>query len=258
MKKLLYLFTAAGLLSACSESDDTTPTPENTGLLLQQQIETVGEQSGTSAFGYNGYKITSQTDDVKSFTYEYTGNLITKITFQAFDHVDHKREQLLQYDAGGNLVQMVELYHYGPNAPSAYRSVYTHHANQTITYEQFKGDFSSQEIPNGSGTYFLNPQGDVTKITQYNTNGDLSLTLDMTHDTKKTPFGNVAGYDKLFYINDGKTHNITQIILVNQSETIEVTNTYEYNQEDYPVHLTVVHQNSSGPSSTKTIQYIYN
>ena len=259
MMKVFYLFGLTSLLLvSCSHDDDILQSTTNSGILLQKQIEIVGNQSSTSNFDYNGHKIISQTDSVKSFTYEYTNNLITKITFQAFDHPDHKREQILQYNTNNELVQMIELYHYGPNAPTGFKSVYAHNSDNTISYNQFKGDLNNQEIPNGSGIYFLNQEGEVAEQKQFSTNGILSFAVNFTYDAKNAPFSNVIGYDKLFYKNEGKRRNITSIFMDNENDPIEVVNNYGYNNDNFPTNLIIDHIDSNGSIQTKSVQYIYN
>lgn len=259
MKNAINLFGFISLLFVSCTNDSITPLPSDFNVLLHKKIEIVNGESSTSNFDYSGLKINNQTDPVKSFTYEYTGNLISKITFQAFDDVKHKKEQLLQYDSNNRLSQLMELYHYGPNAPIGYKNVYTHNNDNTISYNQFKGDLITQEIPNGSGKYFLNQDGEVDKLEQYNTNGDILISMNFFYDTKKAPMKNVTGYDKLFFLNEGKIHNITSLTIKSEgSPEIQAVYTFEYNSDDYPESQTITHTSEGDIIMNKSIQYMYN
>ena len=261
MKNAIYLFGFISLLivSCTNDNDIITPLSSDSNVLLQQKIEIVNGESSTSNFDYLGFKINNQTDPVKSFTYEYVGDLISKITFQAFDDINHKKEQLLQYDNINRLSQVIELYHYGPNAPLGYKNVYTHNNDNTISFNQFKGDLIMQEIPNGSGKYFLNENGEVDKFEQYNTNGDLSISVNFFYDTKNAPMKNVKGFDKLFFVNEGKNHNITSLTINSEgSPEIQAVYTFEYNSDDFPENQTITHISENDIIINKSIQYVYN
>ncbi|HLT33206.1 MAG TPA: hypothetical protein VKZ98_05395 [Aquaticitalea sp.] len=82
---------------------------------------------------------------------------------------------------------MTEFYHNGPNAPTGLRTVYTHNDDGTITFTQFKNDLITQDKPNGIGLCFLDPEGEVNAMEQYNTGGILMLDVQYTYDTKKHP-----------------------------------------------------------------------
>ena len=265
MKKVCYLFGFFSLLLfvSCSKSDDIIDTSSlDSDLLLQKQIEIVGDDVGVSEFKYDGYKIISQTYDTKLFTYEYTGDLITKITlsFEGANGKTQTREQLFQYNENNTLSQVTELYHYDdPYAPIGFKVVYTHNPDNTISFNEFTGDLIAQNTPNGSGVYFFNQDGEVSKYEKYSGDGTVSLSVDFSYDTKKAPLGNVTGYDKLFYINVGKKHNITfnTIDYNNKDSQIQITYDYEYNDAGYPVNLSVTHLSEDSLLVNKSVQYIY-
>src|SRR5690606_7736579 len=245
------------LFISCSDENGDNQSPDDNTLLVQM-TETVGSDSSTSTFEYNGNKIVSQTDDVKSISYEYTGNLITKRTFQAFDSPDHKSEQIYQYSANNQLSQVVELFYYGPNAPQGFKYVFTNNGNNTISYNKYQGDLVNQDNYVGSGTYHFNADGEVQQIVQNDINAVAVATINFTYDTHHAPFSNVVGYDKLFYINDGKHRNIISITTEVDDDALSTTHAYLYNADDYPSDLEITFTENDGTPSTKTVEYFYN
>lgn len=268
MRKLIYfgVFTSL-LLASCqpeefepNQTDDDITTLSNEDVLLKELIMLTEDGPSTAYFEYEGKKIISKTyPDVKSFTYEYTGDLITKITFQSFDSPDHKYEQYYQYDGNNRVSQMTQLTYYGPNSPKGDKYVFTHNSDNTISYEKYTGTLTEQEDYIEQGTYYLNSDNEVYKYEQNNTDGEFILKVNYTFDMKKSPYKNIVGYSKLFYLNGAEN---SQNLLTTEMESANGTTVinymeYEYNEDEYPISSEMTITSDSEPYGTNSYQYVY-
>lgn len=253
MKFLLFSIITL-LFVSCS--DENT---ESNNILLKRMTETVDSNTSTSVFKYKGDKIVNQVDDVKSFTYEYAGNLIAKRTFQVLDTPNHKSEQMYQYDSNNRLSQMVELHYYGPGAPSGRKTIYTYHSDNTISYVEYKGTLETQNTQISTGTYYLDEIGEVSQLEKKDNEGEVIMTIDFIYDSNSNPFKNVIGYDKLFHLNKGKNHNVVSVTTSTDTDTSSnVSYSYEYDDNDYPTGTTITFpENTTVGSNIKEIAYFY-
>ena len=263
MKKVFLSIAATLFLISCTDENDAQSVANTQNdILLQSTVETVGDDVSTRLYDYDGHKIVSETWEAASFAYEYTGDLITKITFQVVDEPNPRYEQLFTYDGSNRLSQVVQLYYY--NA-TAIRLDFTHNADNTVSFDRYSGNFSSQNTFERSGKYFFNSNNDVSKIEEYV--GASPVKMEYTYDTHNSPYKNVTGYDKLFYLNTGKRNNVVLTKLSNpyqnelgdwDYEVVEIPSEFQYDGNDYPTDALVTFPENSGSSvASKTVQYFY-
>ncbi|WP_131387676.1 hypothetical protein [Flavobacterium suncheonense] len=263
MKKVFLLITTTLFLMSCTDENDSQNIANTqNSVLLQSTIETVGDDVSTRLYDYDGNKIVSETWEAASFTYEYTGDLITKITFQVADEPNPRYEQLFTYDGSNRLSQAVQLYYYNT---TAVKFVFTHNADNTVSFDRYSGDFSSQDTFERSGKYFFNNNNEVSKIEEYV--GESPIKIEYIYDTQNSPYKNVTGYDKLFFLNVGKKNNVVLTKLSNpyqndlgdwDYEVVEIPSEFQYDGNNFPTDALVTYPENSGSSvDSKTVQYFY-
>lgn len=265
MKKVFLLSAVAMFFLVSCQPEDIEPNQngneepnQNEDVLLKELTTITNGSSSTAHFEYDGHKFISKTDDVKSFTYEYTGNLITKRTFQAFDHPDHKYEQYYQYNSNDDISQMIQLWYYGPNSPRGEKYVYTYNSNNTISYEKYEGSLDEQNTLAGQGTYYLDSENEVYKFEQKDINGNIILSVTHNFDQKKSPYKNITGYNKLFHLNgEENSNNLLSTEMVSANNTVSTFFEYEYNDDDYPVNLEYTITSDSEEQGEVITNYVY-
>ncbi|WP_374175258.1 hypothetical protein [Flavobacterium tructae] len=255
MKKLLYLFTASLLvLTSCSNDDNNSPDPASS--ILVKKIIYV-EKDGDSSFEdvvYNGNKIVSITgQDGSVYKYTYTGNLITKTEeIDAKGVVDNTTEYSY---ANGKLATSIDK---NTDAEFYYKTKYTHNADGTVSYDNFRGVVATgaEEEYGATGKYTFK-DGNLVKL-EVSYYGSETLYV-YEYDAKNYPFKNVTGLSLL--LDDETTvNNIVKETSTSGSganiRTNITTYTYKYDANNYPTEKVRSYQSGSS-ASTETTQYVY-
>ncbi len=256
MKKLVLACSAFLLiLSACSSSSDSSSSSTDDDVLVSKTIETYANDGSTitTDYTYSGKKIVQETDDDGAYQkYTYTGNLITKIEYFDFDDVLEQRE-IFSYNSSSQLVSYVRLdiFDDGGN-----RDAFVYNANGTVSCTSYYGDLDSQdELQGTSIIYFEN--NEVSKVEEFSDLGTLTGTRLYTYDTKKNPFKNVIGLDKIQFVENealGINHNIISDNYTNFGMLTTYNTTYTYNENNFPI----TDVDSDGdPTNNITTQYFY-
>ncbi len=244
MKKLFYFLSiTAVLMTSCSSDDDNNPSADV--VLLKKTIDTDSDgEVSTTTFTYNGRKILKDSSDDGSYsTYTYTGDLITKR--ETFVDDELYQTDLYEYNSDQKLTVHTKLSHV-PGWGNKY--VFTHNADDTISFNSYIGDLDSQTGLNDTGRiHFTN--GEISRIESDEINSQY------LYDDKNNPFKNVTGMDKLSFTHleaSGIQKNIT-LWDDSFSGQVATTYTYAYNAGNYPETSV---ENYAGDETTT--QYFYN
>jgi hypothetical protein len=249
MKKLLYLFSAVALmLTSCSSDDDNDSTQP---VLLKQLKITVGNNTFTNNFNYNGSKIisiVSSNGSLDEFT--YTGDLITKIKSSESGNPDFT-ESFFEYNSNGEVVTQRNLYN--RTNPYGSKSVYVHNSDGTISYNFYLGNLNSQTEFINSGKLFIGNNGEIIKVEEYNSSGAVTERYEYTFDSKNNAVKNVTGYNKLPLYSGGKYFNVLTSVSLGGYSSDNYTYQYQYNANNYPT--SAVFTNSNGNIFNYTFTY---
>lgn len=255
MKKLIYLFTASLLVfTSCSKDDNDSSDPASS-ILVKKRIY-IGKDGVSSSedIVYNGNKIVSITgQDGSVFKYTYTGELITKTEeSDAEGTVDYTTEY--NY-ASGKLATSIEK---NKDAKFYYKTKYTHNADGTVSYDQFRITVATgvEEEYGATGKYTFKDSNLVKLEVSY-------YGAEMLHvyeyDTKNNPFKNVTGISLLLDDETAVNNVVKETSTTGSGANISTNITsyaYKYDVNNYPTEK--VESYPSGDSvSTYTTQYLY-
>jgi hypothetical protein len=135
-----------------------------------------------------------------------------------------------------------------------FKLLYSYNSNGTISVREFSGNATTQTEEGQASEYFLTNSGEIDHIETQEASGTV-ITRSYTYDAKNNPFKNVLGFDKFFFSDTGFRHNVTSIMTANV-QAYDVTSTFTYNANDYPISAIEIVSDSFG-STTSTIEYIY-
>jgi len=238
MKKLLYLFCASLLiLTSCSKDDSQDSTADNV-VLVKKAISNNGTSTDFLEYGYSGKKLTRITPSIAGvafFDFSYDGDLINGSKRYNGDNVVDF-EMVYEYDSKQRLVTektLSKVYSFGE------KKVFVYNSDGTIGFTKFSGDLIKQDEIIGTGTIWLNDEGETIKVEEYQDDALLSRT-EYTYDDKKCIFNNIPAYNKLFLLGEiAKTHNILTYKAYDNNNVLaySYSNKYAYNTANYPVSV---------------------
>ncbi|HMK05937.1 MAG TPA: hypothetical protein VK476_00295 [Flavobacterium sp.] len=251
MKKILYLCTLLVFAVSCSSDDaDQTPTPAlQVGILLKKTIQTTEFDTYTCNFTYNGNKLISisRTDFTTKFF--YTGALITREdTFDSFGHLIIRIN--FSYDALGRL-EVVKRATIGQG--QGFKIIYQYKGDNTIIMSNYSGGETVQDELDSIDIGIIGDNYEIESVDTYSTSGVLTQTTNYEYDTKNNPYHNITGFDKLQLVYQGKSFNITSENWTEGINSGSQTNSYIYNDDDFPVLVTEAY---NGVQNSET-QYFY-
>ncbi len=242
MKRIFALVVAALALS-CSDDDAPIVIPDKTdGTLLKKAVYTNSNgQISTAEYIYENNKLVKiEANSGSSTSYVYTGNRITRINYN-FGSLNTE-SQWLTYNSAGNLESVKKKV----LDDITYSVTYTDNADNTVTINEYNGDFAVGAPMVAESKAFIAEDGSVTSIERYN--GSNSLTYNYTYDTHFTPTTDIIGYDKLRFYHVGSTANPHNLVSVSGSADLTMINTY--NAQGY---LSTAEEGEDGPS----VKYYY-
>ena len=254
MKKLALACSAFLLiLSSCSSSSDSSSSSTD-DVLVSKTVETYALDGSmvTTDYTYSGKKIVSETDDDGTHTeYTYTGNLITKIEY--YDDTDTlEQTELFTYNGSSQLDSYTRLEHFDD---LGYKDTYVYNSNGTVSSTSNSGDLSSQDDLVGTAIIHFE-DNEVSLVEEFSDLGTPTATRTYTYDTKKNPFKNVVGFDKITFVENeaiGIHHNILADNY-NDGTVTTYTTVYTYNASNFP--LTAV-ESGADPSDDISTEYTY-
>ncbi|MCV9931827.1 hypothetical protein OIU80_05980 [Flavobacterium sp. LS1R47] len=252
MKKILCLFSAMSLvLASCSSNDDNESSP-----ILLQKIVYIGDDgtSSTSDITYDGNKIISiKAQDGSVYKYIYTGNLITKI--EEIDE-DGALDITTEYSyTNGKLVACIEKQ---TDAITFYKTKYTHNADATVSYEEFRiNAVTGLETEGGTIGKFTFNNGNLVKDEKSYYGSERVITYE--YDTKNDPLRNVLNHNLLLDEDSNINNLIKETSTYKSGDNTYInttTYTYKYDVNNYPTEKVVTYQ--AGTSTfTETSQFFY-
>ncbi len=231
--------------------------PVNTTVRVKKITDTDADGTvSTIEYFYNGNKIAYAIDsDGLRMNIIYDGDLIAREEwFQGTTMVEkiiysYENSKLVTYQ-DLNLVDNI-----------GQKITYDHNANGTISFTEYRGDLTTQDEIESTGTIsntklVRNRIDPITLEPQVFTN-------TFTTDGKNNPFKNIVGYDKMYFADSEEALNYLNNITTNTEQidaepsTLFETITYTYgtgNLANYPT--TVVHNSGSGVEEyTEEIEY---
>jgi len=254
MKKLLFSAAAlAVLFTACKSDDDTQPTPQ---VINKFFLNAVSEEDSVSAT-YNAANKVDRFDqffkdggeNYQYFWYSqavYENGKMTKVMGSEKDAASLQQSQAIIYDASGR-VQKLNFYSFGTSKVDSYDSL-GYDGNGRLSY-----------------VWFADAAGDNAPLVIYkktalvwDANGNIGKTYDVrivdgaeTTDTVKTSYTyddkvNFKSKQPEFLLMNSEgaeqslsAHNVLTSERVEPTYSLKVTNTYTYDEENYPVTIKV-------------------
>ena len=237
MKKLIYLLSVTFLLlQSCSSGDDSNS--GSSAILCKKMVE------GTSVtdFTYDGNKMDRVMFNGQLVAkYYYTGDFITKheiyrdnqlILINTYRYVNDKESTRIDVYLDGSITYR--------------KTIYTYNSDDTVSFEEYSGTATEQNILNATGIITL-LNGQVVKIEAHH-----GITL-VTYDNKKSPWKNVTGFDKLIPTPNFVTQGNNNVVTIKYPNFPISTYYYQYNDQGYPI---IMYTNSSNPP-VNPVQYYY-
>ncbi|MEO8516533.1 MAG: hypothetical protein ABI426_07305 [Flavobacterium sp.] len=188
--------------------------------------------------------------------YTYTGDLITKESKYYISNNALYEEVSFQYDNSDKLISQITIY-----SPSAYaeKTLYIYNTDGTVTYETHSGNATSQTNLSGTGKFWFDNDGEITRVEDYQ-NGALLKRKDMTYDVKNGAYKNITGYDKLLssYGENGPFNVTTSSsydanLVFTYGESLQ----FVYDANDYPVSSVTTQNLPGNPTAPFITQYFY-
>ncbi|SCY83659.1 hypothetical protein [Flavobacterium caeni] len=242
MKKLAFIFGVL-MFVACGDDDQPIVVPDNVdGTLLKKAvyINTNGNVS-TAEYTYDNNKLLKiEANSGSSTTYVYTGNLITRIHYN-FGSLNTETHWLT-YNGAGRLESLKKKV----LDDITYSVTYTENDDNTVTVNEYNGDFALGATMVGESKVYLAADGSVSKLERYN--GPATTTYHFTYDAQLVPTADIIGYDKLRFYHVGTSANPHNLLTVTGSAELTMTNTY--NAQGY---LSTAKEGDNGPS----VKYFY-
>lgn len=242
MKKLICFLSLSLVLVSCS-GDDNAIESNTEGSILTRTVAMTngGEIVESETFEYSGTKLYKKTVTFVPgyFIYEYTGDLITKVS--NFRNNVLVGTEFYTYNDNGD---MIESNYRSNNADIGHRTTCVYNSDQTITVTTYSGTLEEQNRVQFRRKVYLQ-NGTVTKLEEYSPDTNvLTMILEFTYDDKNAPYNNIPGYTKIkkFEFNlIGETNNITKYhyaSAANPAQALERVGVYEYNGSNFPVKAT--------------------
>jgi len=229
----IFCFTFLALFSCSSDNDSDGNNSDNDTILLRKIVSSDGT---FQEFFYTGNKLDRIIfDDGNYDEYTYSGNYITSIQEFNSNGQSTGNWDIIEYVNGK--ISRVETY--SNNELVEVRNI-SYNDSQIITF----GD------QNEDTNYWLSSidvNDNVFKVEKYE-NSQVFGTDILTYDNKNNPFKNVQGFG-LFglyesYNNNILTENANYDLPVG-NYTNNITRSYEYNEQNYPVSSTIVNSNDN-------------
>ncbi|WP_313580135.1 hypothetical protein [Chishuiella sp.] len=261
MKKILLFTFIAGTLFSCSNDDNSGETNNTTeienSILPVKTIYTTpkGDYSSILTISYDGNKINEINitySGIENYSeksiYQYTGDLITKIT--NYDK-DGDESMVREYTYLNGKVSTLVTTEWGDKkliATSKFEWIDDNHLKETTTNDYDNSIYIDE--------YFYE-NGNLVK-TIYNNSNEII----MTYDDKENPFKNVTGL-QLVSFDDlevfSKNNPIKKESKYSSKSSDITLYTYEYKDNNYPSKVTEVYTSASGNNNEKeTTEYFYN
>jgi hypothetical protein len=261
MKKFLAMAAIALFtLTSCSE-DDAAPITNNPQenpietVLLKKIITTSISNSTINLINYDSQnRITTIMDENGNVRSEYTyaGNKIVKIESNDQDGNLFMR-RTFDYDSAGKL-NIYKKILYGPFIEASLNTTkrtYTYNQDGTVSSTEFTGDENEQTWNRGTVVLTME-NGNI--IMEAKTVGTETTIRNYTFDTKNNPYKNVPGVEALALADYNGGVNNTTFSGLQGDEMNDITFTYTYNADNYPV--TSVLSTWAG-AAIVTTQYFY-
>jgi hypothetical protein len=253
--KNIALFLSVLVITLTSCSEDTVLNQDT--ILLKKYTSTMANgQIFTNTITYNGNKIVDLTQQGtgNKWVYTYTGNLITKVN--VYDNIGTLTWTIDYFYNNDNLVAIETVSSFTPTIIS--RVAYTHNIDSTINavYSQIDVTTKKETITPLSIKFYFTNGNLVKKEIKDKDNGSLYTgTNTYLYDTKKNPFKNVLGFNKIQEddFNVSVNNLIGGILSNNQGGSAIRKNSYLYNADNFPVERKVY----SDENLLLTTQFFY-
>jgi hypothetical protein len=182
----LAFLASALLLSACKKDDDDDDTPANVTCKLDKSVyfDGNGAREDSALFTYTGDKITRAVTTDYYYTYEYSGDRVSRRNFFETGETTPAYFQRITYNADGTPNKIETLIPTtGTNAElyDQMNFIYSSGKLQKIDYLEYDGT-TSEKTAEFTYTYTGNNITSAT-ITDLSTTPSQSLTLNYTYDT---------------------------------------------------------------------------
>lgn len=247
MKKLIYLLSATFLILQSCSSGDSSGSNEAANVVL---IKSIVSSDGETIFSYEGTKLIKSTFGREYTKFTYSGDFITKIEF--FD-ANNESLQRDEFTYSSNKLTQFKLYSADFGLEGLYNYNYNADGSVTISGTEYNGVNLVDE--GVIGKIYFDTSGNKIKEEEIVKNAVIS-TKYFTYDTKNSPHKNITG---LKYLNingsffSGNNLLSEKYSLIGSSQIFtDIVNTYQYNNQDYPISNISV---ENGKSTQESFYY---
>lgn len=251
MKKILLFLSIVLLSISCSKStvepdpieppSPPLPPVEESNTLPVKVVLQLEGKTKTYNFSYVSNtkkleKITTSEERVES--YEYEGDLITKIEYREGDYSKYEYENnILVREFGYRDSKQVSKLEFG---------YLTNNAFTIKPYEYKNGEWILDNSEGGNVSAEFDSNGNLLKgETEI---GDMGKTkINVTYDNKNTPIVNILGWSKINILSGvplgdnidfidiiGRRNNPSKVTVTSEGGNMDFTYTYEFNDTDNP------------------------
>jgi len=228
----------------------------NADLLVKKITETAANGSvSTTEYFYSGNRLNYSLDsDGKRTNYLYSGDLLAEE--DVLNGTTLIEKTTYSYNASSKLDTYVNI---DIVADTGTKITYTHNAGGTISYQEYSGNSSAQEVVGSTGT--LSSTRHIENSINPDTLEPQIFTGEFTFDDKNNPFKNIIGHDKIYFADSDMPLNSNNNVLTHTDQIdaepsyILETMTYTYDPvTNYPTKI--VTKNGAGNiQSTEDIIY---
>lgn len=262
--KQFLLFTLCITFFACSSESTDTPDEENDddNVLLKKSIETDADGiTETTTYTYDGNKLISvDYEDGWKNIYTYEDDLLVRED----QYTDNELTAylILEYNTDNKIANFKEFFLEPSGLEGiAYKNVFIFNDDNTLTIENYSGDFNSQNASSSIDTFTYNGKNIIT----IENNSSSQNLYNASYDDKNGMFKNVHAIEVLNIITElsefsasiyGNTNNPTSIEGIYSQETLD-SYEYTYNDNDYPETAIYKDFYLGNLQYTGTIEYFY-
>lgn len=253
MKKIFTIISFLILFStSCTDKDDNTSLTIPNNDIKPNQVEMYDYNTPgniiTGTFNYDGNKLNRLVfSNNREDRYVYTNDLITRIDYyQAGVLTNYKT---FMYNSSNKLIEY--------KTYSVSSGLSSLNNTEIFTYNLDGISINSQRIEGSNSQYYkyyLDGNNNINKLESYTNSSYTTVTFTelMTFDTKKTPYMNIVGIDKImiiFHESQGVNNNLLSHNLSNEIYEID------YNAENFPLKIMKKHSISNQYSNVN--EFIY-
>lgn len=268
VKKLILSLGVIVFSISCSSNDDDGVSTDSVVEIPVLPTKLLFSTDIPATIRYDGTKVTEISWVNSKFTFEYTGNLITRII--EYNGAGVKEMTTNFSYSSDKLVKTVSV-----ESNSTKTTTYSYPDANSISFIETRNYTSAgtPQVDKDVTVLTLNNGNIVAEETTYSHNNSVAGKISSTYsyDDKRSVYSNVLGYDKIIAYNystmDDNTASKNNLLTKNQTNTLvsgsvskyKNVNTITYSKSGYPTQIMTKQFNGNNQQTDSySISYEYN